>query len=272
MVLLHFLFLLCTLFLFAEKHDYSLSSHRCFVSKWQAQNAHNDSVDKALAQSYRFLGMGEQSSAFVSDDGNYVIKFFKNRLFSVASPRFSIPFYSEWDRRKKTQKKALRRDHIYSTYRHCCDRLSQETGIFYVHFNTTDTLQKTLRLSENASCENAFIVNLDECDFVLQRRAIGLKEYLNSLLEQGRISEAVNAIDRLMQMPYALYKNGMRDRDIVFINNYGFIEDKPVLFDVGRLFPAHGELGRKKMEKKAALFMSSIYSWIKANYPELTLY
>jgi len=225
-----FLFLLVPIFLFAQTLDPL-------------------SLEKALSQSYQFLGSGGQCTAYVSADGTYVLKLFKNRPFPLSKESRFTPFYTRWHRLRKMQKQMDKRDRLYFAYRYCCDKLSEETGILYVHFHTD--------------------VDLDTCDFVLQKRAIGLEDYFLTLRAQGRLSDARKAVDQLLELPYSLYKKGMRDRDTHFFNNYGFIEDKPVCFDVGRFVPIDGEEKKKSYEKKRALFKKTLYDWLKIHYPEL---
>ncbi len=66
-------------------------------------------VRTILDQPYRYLGKGAQSYAFLSEDGNYVLKFFKFKHLRQASwvsyvPKISI--LKEWVEDDKAKKRA----------------------------------------------------------------------------------------------------------------------------------------------------------------------
>src|SRR3569832_1407459 len=55
-----------------------ITSDLKFHPEWEVNNTQEKEAQKALAQPYRFLGKGAQSFVFASEDGQWVIKFFRH--------------------------------------------------------------------------------------------------------------------------------------------------------------------------------------------------
>ena len=227
-------------------------------------------LEKALCQPYRYLSKGGQSFVFLSEDGNYVIKFFKQKIFSIPHFQSRYPFLAHFLKERKIKQRAAKRDRIFSGYKIAFDKLAKETGVLYVHFNATSHLQKTLQLTLPSG--QALSVDLDDCDFIVERRAECLQDHLNALLAQDRIYEAGDALRRLLELYCVFYQKDVRDRDVEIANNYGFVDGAPVLFDAGRLLPCVGHKDKKKYQKRIQSILPSFRNWVKAHYPMLIPY
>lgn len=222
-------------------------------------------IENALLQPYCYMNAGTHSIAFVSCDGKYVLKFFKKKRFEVPAENVSIPFYTEWRRARRLKKREAAQDRMFSAYRISYDHLSKETGVLYVHFNPNPCLNYHIELADATG--QPFSLVLDDWDFILERRAVPLKAHFDMLMEQGDIAGAASAITHLLDLQRILFDKGMRNRDIEFVNNYGFIDGTPVLFDVDRLLPCAGIEGKEKYRKKLHAFLPAFQNWIHAYYP-----
>lgn len=244
---------------------FSMTSFHPYQIQWEPRTICNENkrdIEAALSQPYRYLGKGGQSIAFVSADDKFVVKFFKQKIFSVPQEVFS--------KQRKLKQRAGKRDRIYTAYKLACDVLSKETGIFYVHFNTTSHLQKTLRLTLASGAEMA--IELDDCDFIIERRAVRLVDHLDTLLAQGKVVEAGESLRNVLEMHCVFFKRHVRDRDRGIKHNFGFVDGAPVLFDVGRLVPCIGQQGKKEYQKRMQSSLPRFRNWIKAHYPQLLPY
>ncbi|HEY2811289.1 MAG TPA: hypothetical protein VGJ00_07885 [Rhabdochlamydiaceae bacterium] len=266
--LLFFCFFACA----EEQTTLSMANTRPFEPRWEGRALSQETekrLTEALNQEYRYLNAGVQSVALISKDGKYVLKFFKEEPFSppLEEGKVTIPFLSQWNKEQKRKKREVKRDQIFTAYKTAGDRFYKETGMLYVHFNKTDYLDKTLTWQD--ALGRNYRVALDDCDFVVERRAEPLHLHLRALLEKGKGDEAGYAVRDLLNLHRVFYAKGMRNRDIEFTNNYGFVEEKPVLFDVGRLLPCLGQEGKEKYQKKLNAFLPAFRSWIVAFYPQL---
>jgi len=195
----------------------------------------------------------------------------KNLLPSRRSQKPNFESFCVYFKKRKENQRTAKRNRIFSAYRMGCDALSKETGILYVHFNTTSHLQNafsyTLPSGETAT------VDLNHCDFVLQKRAERLHAHLDKLLAESHVNEAGESLKNLLQLYCTFFHKNVRDRDINIKNNYGFIDGKPALYDVGRLIPCVGEKEKKKYQKRVHLnILPRFRKWIKLRYPLLIPY
>ena len=94
-------------------------------------------IQEALSQRYTYFGCGGQSFVFFSDDGKYVIKFFKQHHFKAPTYLNYIPGISKY-RDRKYIKRRTRLEHDYLSYKTGFEELPHETEIVYVHLNPTD--------------------------------------------------------------------------------------------------------------------------------------
>ncbi len=215
-------------------------------TRWEGHSLHSSDITTltcALDQPYTYLGRGGQATAFVSQDGQFVIKFFKQKKLEDC------------------------RDQTFSSYTIAFDELTSESQLIYIHLNSTNHLKKSIRLSDSTGKERW--VELDTCDFVVQRRAVLPLEYLQDLMKRGHREEAQQAIDQLIQIIQATYKKGVRNRDPNIIKNYGFIQGAPVLIDAGRLVKCKNHKEKARYHKKLKRSLYRLQEWLDSHFPEL---
>lgn len=266
---LSYLMLLCSTCLHSA--DFTLALHRQFEPKWQGHALNADEkkqVHEAISQCYTYLDAGMQSSAFLSEDGKYVIKFFQKKpLLPPKQGSMYIPLFSEWKKARYLKKQTIKRDKMFSAYTICFDKFSQETGIIYVHFNASNTLKRSLVVTDGSG--NSSSLNLDDMDFIIEKRAESVRNHLQDLIAKNDLKGVTKAICSVFELHYTLYLKGMRNRDIELARNFGFIDGKPVLFDVGRVVPCHKVKDRNKYQRKLIRLLITFRAWVNNVYPAL---
>jgi hypothetical protein len=216
-------------------------------NRWEGRPQTDDEIkqtEAALSQSYRFLGGGGQCFAFVSEDGKFVIKFFKQ---------------------KKIEKDQAKKKRVFSAFQLSFDRLPEETGIFYIHLNPTEHLHKTLVFCDYNGKEH--LLNLDGLQFVIQKKAILANHHLEELMAKQDLEGAKRAVDQLLSLWLKLHRKGIYNRDPDFSNNYGFADEKPMLIDVGRIAPS-----QKSKQEELAHFTKEFRIYLANRCPELVDY
>lgn len=161
---------------------------------------------QVLSQPLHFFASGGQTDVYVSEDGKYVVKFFKN------TPRPWIPFARYQERKLRKLKRDL------GAYALAFDQLQKESALIFLAASSSKELIALLpgrRLS------------LKNIPFVIQRKGVPLKEYLNETNKK----EALEAITHLIQKRS---EYGIGDDDPRLEQNIGFIEDTPFFLDPGR--------------------------------------
>jgi tetratricopeptide (TPR) repeat protein len=258
-----------------QKKGFSLeaiSTNLPFNPNWETQPLNEMEqlqVEQALSQPYRYLGGGGQCYSFESQDGKYVIKFFKQKKFAIPvwMDRFPLPFLIQWKIEKKKMKRAERRNKVFSAFKLCFEQLPQESGLLYLHLNPSQKWGRKLSLVDMQG--KTHLVDLDTLEFVIQKKAQLAYQTLDTLMANHQLEEAKQAIDQLLDLNLKFYRKGLRNRDVNFRSNCGFIGTQPILIDVGRIVYSE-EAKEPKFFKKELLEKTEHFrSYLLQHYPEL---
>ena len=231
-----------------------------------------EEIDIALSQSYRYLKSGSQSYVFISEDEQYVLKFFKHKRWRL-NPLFDYIPLPALLNAKRDRWKRKKYETIYATFNSCVasyQHLKNETGILYLHLNQTFHLNHTLIIKDRIGFKHK--IPLDEIQFLLQRKAIPTDEYLLSLKETGDIETAKNAITDLLNFTVLRAQKGYSDKDPHFIRNFGFINDQVVEIDVGGFHQDPKKKLHYFYTHEIYRIQKKIIPWLNDNYPELSIY
>lgn len=139
-------------------------------------------VDSILSQRFTYLGKGCQSYVFLSQDGQYVLKFFKYQRFRT-QPWLDYLSFIPWVeryRQEKIAKKQRRLNGFFNSWRIAFDELQEHTGLLYVHLNKTNHLNKVLTITDKMGFEH--YLELDQMEFLLQKKVQMLGPYIKELM------------------------------------------------------------------------------------------
>lgn len=226
-------------------------------------------VQQVLAQEYHYLGKGCQAYVFASSDDKYIIKFLKYQRFR---PQAFLNYFSfipaiDKQRQKKILQKQEKLKKLFSSWKIAYESLPKETGLIFLHLNKTSYLKQPLILYDKLGFKH--LVNPDELEFLVQRKAKMLCPTIEDSMKQGKIEEAKTLITRLVDTIVSEYAKGIADADHALMQNTGVINGQPVHIDVGQ-FVEDVKLKRKE-EHQIELF-SKMYKfriWLGKRYPEL---
>lgn len=250
-----------------------ISSLRPHDSRWEMRpltELEGVEVEKALAQPYDYSCCGGQSFVFFSRDGNYVIKFFKQRILQPSTLLNALPLpkilhrYRE-KRNWKRQDKLLR---DFTSYKIAFEELQEHTGVIFVHLNHTNHLLKELTIKDKIGIVHK--INLDQTDFIIQKKGQLVPQRIHTLMQAGKKEEAKQAIADVLQFIVARCKKGYHDRDPDIRTNCGFLGETVIKIDVGRLMRVEAVKQPEFYKKELVRIASPFQSWIDANYPELS--
>lgn len=258
----------------------AISSNRKYHPDWDVHSLTEEEraeLDCALGQKYQYLACGNQAFAFLSEDGRYVLKFFKQKLFE---PPFIWKWVSLFDgkgrRAKKIWKKQDKLERDFASYRIAFDDLKEETGLVFVHLNATEWIGKEVIVSDKSQAEHALV--LDRLNFILQRRADLVYPTIDRLMAEGHVAEAKEALSSILKLFASRCGKGIADSDPDLDKNFGFIDGRAVQIDIGRF--TRDPVKRKfrdrhvaKSDEPAAVELppikESFKAWLSKNYPEL---
>ncbi|HNA61863.1 MAG TPA: hypothetical protein PKW79_02165 [Rhabdochlamydiaceae bacterium] len=211
-----------------------------------------------LNQPYTYLNKGAQSFVFASQDGNYVIKFFRHH-------HMSAPLWLRWNQKTVTKRHGkLYKD--FDSYKLAFDNLREETGLLYLHLNKTTHLQQTLDLVDKLGIHHK--VPLDQFEFLIQKRAKLVYPALQELMEKGQIEQAKEALTNIVQFLVHRSQMGIFDKDPDLNSNFGLIGTQVIQIDIGRFKHQKPQLNKDEITR----ITDNLHQWLMIKYPQLDVH
>ena len=192
-------------------------------------------LDNALSQPYTYLAKGCQAYVFQSQDGQYVIKFFKYQRFRLKPWEEVLPSWPfiESYRQEKRLHKQQKLERFLLSWVVAFNELKRETGLIYVHLNKSTDVKKKLSIIDKIGISH--LIDLDEVQFCVQRKAEMLSDVLQRLKGEGRQAEADRLLSRVMGLLISGYARGYTDNDPALMQNTGVVDGRPIYVDIGQL-------------------------------------
>lgn len=186
-------------------------------------------IHKILSQPYSYLSKGVQSFVFASQDGQYVIKFFRH-------DHLSPPF---WRSKKET-----RHHKDFLSYKMAYESLKQQTGLVFLHLNKSG-LDQTLDLVDKIGIHHP--LPLGRYEFLIQKRASLLYNALDEMIQSNRLDDAKETLTKLVRLLAHRSQLGISDKDPDLNTNFGVIGTDPIQIDVGRFRKASPKLDKNEI-------------------------
>lgn len=225
-----------------------ITSDFSYHSEWDVVGLDDAKLKTICNQKFHYLSAGSQSYAFVSDDGKYVIKFFRMKHLI---PRISDYFYPE-----KVEHRKENLFSIFAAHKLAFDELREESGLIYLHLNRTHHLQTRLAIADWWG--RSYFVDLDNTEFVVQEKAELIFTRLKKLLKQNDRSSVERHVAATMDLVQRQIDKGISDHDKAVTHNYGFVGDRPIHLDIGRIY-------KEKKEKDYDRIKARIEKWLEKN-------
>lgn len=188
------------------------------------------SLRTLFSQRFHKIGQGKQAIAYLSEDGQTVVKLFSAPFVALQTLLCHLPLPAKLAARcqrsyEKRLSKAARSQVGYHLAMHA---LCQASGLIYVHAHRTSTPWKlhTSRLGIPIDLRNVL--------FVVQKKAEPAPAYLKRLVRQGELQRARMALWRIRQLLIQRCQRGVFDEDPPIHRNIGFVGDCPIFLDAGR--------------------------------------
>jgi len=216
-------------------------------------------LKNVFAQPFYFLDRGKQSYVFESQDKRYVVKFFDNRC--LRSGKFSF-FFSI---KKKRCDKKLKL--LFDGLQLASQLGPETTGLLFVQLIPDSRLGIHAQLIDRFGFTHD--IDLATVPFAVQQKAIQLRSMITDLLNLGNVEEAVQHLDQVIDMYVEGYENGIVDLDHNFMYNTGFIGNRPIRIDVGRL--KYDEKIKNKqyyLEDLHKVFIGRLEKWLDRHFPQ----
>lgn len=225
-----------------------------------------------LAQEFFYLGKGCQSYVFSSQDGKYVLKFFKYQRFRPQAWLDRFAFIPPVDRYRlsKIAKKKRKLDNAFSSWKLAYEELQAETGVVYVHLNKSADWQNKLVIYDKLGLRHE--IDLNKVEFMVQKRARMLCPELLRMKENEEHQNAREHIDRLLTLLLSEYHRGYADNDHALMQNTGIYDSTPIHIDVGQFVKNPIASDPKVYNQELFSKMWKFRKWLRENYSELADY
>ncbi len=253
----------------------NISSDFAYQPDWEVaplNDRESAEVSSALAQPYNYLGKGCQSYVFLSQDGQYVVKFFKYQRYRLQPwLRYFPPLPAMVQyRAEKKEKKWQKLNGFVKSWKVACDHLKNETGLVYVHLNKTHHLLTHLVIYDKMGKEHR--VNLDDMEFCIQRHARMLCDVLLDYKKQQDDASARLLIDQLLALILSEYQRGLADKDHALMQNTGVVQNCPIHIDVGQFVKSEEIKDPAKYKQELFTKTYRFKQWLAKHYPEMFQY
>lgn len=225
--------------------------------------AEQEEVEKILSQKFTYLARGSQAFAFISEDGKYILKLFKQHkwhpknLFGYVPLSFN-PYYKDYLNRQKKQQAVL------SSCKTALLHVKEDTGVLYGHLNPTPLNVPPMTLIDKRG--NAWTLDLGKSCFLLQKKADLFYPHIQELMAKGDIESAKYAITSTFKLLDRFIDMGVFENNAILRKNFGFIDGEAMQFDIGK-FKFDAE--RKPDKREIRVITERFYCWVEKNYPQL---
>jgi hypothetical protein len=225
-------------------------------------------LDQILKQTFYYIGKGAQSYAFASEDKQYVLKFFKFKHLKPSWFVDMLPSIPPFERYRNTQalRKQRKLEGVFVGYRLAYDLHRKESGLIYIHLNPTFNTHQSVHVKDKIGRDHE--IDLDPVVFIVQEKAQTMRAVINELLQKGNEPLAKHRIRQILDLYYSEYKKGIYDRDHGVMHNTGFVHDRPIHLDVGKLTKEETMKNPAVARQDLEIIVRKVDYWLSTNYPK----
>jgi len=215
-----------------------ITSHLAYKETWvtesMTQKQRELLVETIFPQTYYYLATGNQCYAFISEDGQYVMKFFKMQHLFPKGWLHNFPFsllqHLGFEEDADSQ---VFSERIFSSYKDAYEALREETGLIYLHLNKTREFKSNISLIDKEG--RKYTIDLDSVEFIVQKKATRIYEHLDQLRTRHQREELREAIRSFLQLIATRCERGFVDQSLSIRNNFGYIGNTAIQFGCATL-------------------------------------
>ncbi len=228
-------------------------------------------IQQVFPQTYRYLASGSQCYSFISEDGQYILKFFKMQSFVSKGWFENFPFslFSLFGFKQQTNN-PLFSERIFASYKDAYLNLQRETGLIYLHLNKTCEFKMDLFLIDKEGREHT--IDLDTIEFVVQKKAIKIYDHLENLIHSHQLDELRSSIRSFLQLIAKRCEMGFADQTLNIRNNYGFIGNEAIQFDCAMLARDSSMKYPLNVRQEVLEVAERLNEWARMKFPDAILF
>lgn len=202
-------------------------------------------IDALLSQPFTYLARGLHCYAFLSYDGQTVLKFHR-----IPSSVRKGAWFS------RNEKKTKRFAYFMDNYIACSADLPKETGCLWLHTGSSPGLRKKALLIDKTG--NRYTVDLNETTFILQSAA----QRVYAVLQNCPLDQAKSVVTQIIELLRTSYQKGYIHMDPVMERNFGLLPDRAIFIDFGDVVRRKADQNLGRYLKEATF---DLHCWLKNN-------
>jgi hypothetical protein len=249
---------------FRQKNDFSPLSIESAITSNKAFIASNDPIaSEILTQPYYSTGKGYLSYAFTSKDGQFLLRFLREK-------RLSTPSF--WQKKEKAEQRNSRSEQLFTSYKIAHDLLAKETGMLFLQLTKPEMNLPQVALFDN-SHKHSQLIDLNKVAFLIQLKASDAKTTIESLMDQNKVEEAKKRLDQIFSLVQSTTEKGVLHTSGLTTNrlNIGFIKNEAIYIDCAKL-QIDPKINLKTLFIQNLRTLKTLNRWLMLHYPELSIY
>lgn len=215
-----------------------------------------EQLSEILSQSFTYLAEGLQAFIYVSNDGKYILKTFKNLEQSKDQ-------FKRWGLNPDDITEGLIENSIKS-YKLAFEKLKEETALLYIHVSNDPLPGQKLMLDDKE-----YVIS--DMQFLVQEKVELVQDRIKKLVSSGETEKVKKILEEIMDFIGHIWKKGITEDTFNWDHNYGYTSSgKLVQIDVGTFWEGDKYLKEELEAKK--LLDSVSQRWLDENFPEFSIF
>lgn len=210
-----------------------------------------------LNQPFYYLGKGAQSYAFTSEDGMYVLKFFKHKHLKR--------FIWRWGVKERVKIHQKRADDLFASYKFAYEKFEEDTGLIFLQLNRQKNLNMHVFIFDKLGIKHC--IDLDKYEFIVQKRGLSVYDAIRST---SSCNEFKLRIRQLIDLLLLRYEKGVGDMDHSFTQNVAFCPDvsRAFFIDPGKFYSNDKILQEEEQKRDFEMRMKDLLGWVSKHFPQ----
>lgn len=239
-------------------------SHSPFPDR--APGSLDPEMQELFSRPFTYLGRGFESFAFLSEDGQFVLKLFNNRCQTRLFWLSQLPARGPWKswHIQQIEKTTAKLQKAFTSFDIAYTFLREETGLLHLAPSGSPlsvTLIDPIGISHR--------VNLQKTAFAIQKKVEQVYPFLSRCDDEALGGACIQKLVSLLRKKMEL---GISDSDPLIRTNFGFQEGKAIQIDIGPLFFDPGLKEKETQNRELAKITLSLRHYLENHDPRFLPY
>lgn len=223
-------------------------------------------------QPFHYLKKGSQAYAFMSEDGQYILKLFKFHHMRPLTWVNNIPLPQAiaQERDYLLLRRDLRTKRSLNSYKIAATHLQDECGLLFTQILPSPSYSLPVQLEDRLG--RKYSIDLSQYGFAIQHRLNLVMPSLQKWINEKNTDEAEKALSSLVGLMVQRSKKGIQDADPDLHKNAGFYGSTAVNVDIGSFFENKNISQVNAMRPDIQKTFQKLIIWLNNKSPKLASY